>query len=345
MAIFNSRRLKSLPRILRLATLLVAAFFGMASLTHGTQVVFDLPDTVECRDATPPDFAAAHPALKVIEGKLRISARIVAGAESEIVDYLYVISSPDKMLRFQDYLPNTTLESAVCEDHIEITDTTEDTKALDADARVGYRGIGLGLTKNKGAKKTESNHYKQIVPKALVLSSGTTDREHGVFFRLRPSNGATLEGAKEFTFLATVPKTWRGDWFTISCAARAKKKSLFSTSVVPAGLEQSQIGIYLVGDTEANALTRELRQVQESHSAVLAAHLAKDADGLLDTMYAAVSTQAISVNTSLCGLFKGSKSDGGHVQTRYKLDPDRLRMLEAQKAVVDVQDRLSRLAR
>ncbi len=336
--------LNSARRVLRTVTLLVVAWLGTVAVSCGTQVVFDLPEVLECRDATPPDFASAHPALKVIEGKLRISARIVEGAESEIVDYLYVISSPDKMLRFQDYLPNTTLESAVGDDHIEVTDTTEDTKATDADARVGYRGIGIGLTKNKGAKKTESNHYKQIVPKALVLSSGTTDREHGVFFRLRPSNGATLEGAKEFTFLATVPKTWRGDWFTISCAARAKKKTLWSTSVVPAGLEQSQIGMYLVGDAEAAALARELRQVQESHDAVLAAHLSKEADGLFDTMYATVSTQAVLVNASLCGMFKGGKSDPGHHPGHSKKDSDR-RMAEAQKAVVDVQDQLSRLAR
>lgn len=322
--------LKVPVRVLAAAILWVSLACASAS---GAHVIFDLPDTIECQDKTPPEFAAAHPNLKVIEGKLRISARIVEGSESEIVDFLYVIASPDKMLRFQDYLPNTTLESTVADDQIEITNCAEDNKAIDANARVGYKALGLGVGKTKGTKKTESNHYKQLVAKQLVLSSGTTDREHGIFFRMRPSNGATLEGAKEFTFLATVPKNWKGDWCTISCAAKSRHKSLFSTSIVPAGVEQVQIGMYLMGDSDASSLARELRQVQDAHAAVLAAQLAKDGEGLLDTMYAAVSSQAI---TELCGFFKTSKSE-------HQIDPQQ-KLADARKAVVDVQERLRQMA-
>jgi hypothetical protein len=264
------------------------------------RIVFDLPLTVECRDATPPDFAAAHPTLKVIEAKFQISARIVAGSESDIVDFLYIIASPDRKLRFQDYLPNTMLESAVEHDQIEIADTTERAKGGEIGAKVGYQGVGGGLSRSKSSKQTHSNRYKQITPRALVVASGTTDHEHGIFFKLKPSRAASLEGAKEFTFLATVPKSWRGGWCTISCAARAQVKTLFGRSeIVPAGVAQSQIGLYLIGDAEATRLAEDLGEAQQQYADMLTAPLAKT--GLLDTMYDA----AVTGHTApLCGVFK-----------------------------------------
>lgn len=305
---------------------------------RAAQISFDLPDTIECRDVTPPDFAASHPTLKVIEAKLRISARVIEGDESEIVDFLYIITSPDKRLRIQDYLPNTTLESQYERDRIEVTEASEDQKGRINEARVAYKVFALGTTGTKSSKKSESNRYKQIAPKALVLSSGTTDREHGVFYRLRPSKDASLEGAKEFTFLAVVSRSWRGDWCTVSCAARANKKSFFSSSVVPAGVAQTQIGLHLVGDAEAASLAEELRRVQETHAAVLAAHMANDGAGLMDTMYSAVTPHRYLTDYSaaLCGIFGTKRSESRSEPA----DP----LEEAQQAVSAVQDRLRHLA-
>jgi hypothetical protein len=49
-------------------TFLLVAFSAAPLLADNTRIVFDLPGTIECRDVTPKDFAAAHPSLKVIEG-------------------------------------------------------------------------------------------------------------------------------------------------------------------------------------------------------------------------------------------------------------------------------------
>jgi hypothetical protein len=315
------------------ASLVFAADSVVPILSDSSRIVFDLPDTIECRDVTPTDFATAHPSLKVIEAKFRISARIVAGSESQIVDLLYVIASPDKQMRFQDYLPNTSLESSVVDDQIEITDTTEKAGGSETGAHVGYQGLGGGLSKTKSSKKTYSSRYKEIAPRALVVASGTTDHEHGIFFKLKTSRAASLEGGKEFTFLATVPRLWRGGRCTISCAARAKSKSFFSRSgVVPAGIAQSQVGLYLTGDAEANRLAEELAAVQQRHADVLAGQLVKG--GLLETMYEAAST---GKTAALCGVFKMNPahwaSDSGHKELE-----------KAQDAVLNVQERLRRLS-
>jgi hypothetical protein len=328
------------------ATMIAAlcAVIPSAAMADGPRLTFDLPDTIECRDVTPREFAVAHPALKVIEAKLRISARLNDGAEDDIIDFLYLIGSPEKRIKFQDYLPNTTLESTALDDRIEVAETNENTASTNADAKVSYKVLSLGGSISHGSKKTESNHYKQIAPKALVLASGTTDREHGIFFKLRPSKGASLEGAKEFTFLATVPRSWRGDWCMVSCAARFKAHSFLSRGAVTGSAEQAQIGMYLAGDAQAAALAEELRRVQDVHSAALAEHMTRDEDHLLDTMYAAVSTQAISsYTTALCAIFKGKKG-GSSCQSHKRPDSEQSRLEDAQQAVLIVQEQLRRLA-
>ncbi len=164
----------------------VLAILVTPAIGWGAQVGFDVPTAVECRDVTPPEFAIAHPRLKVVEAKVRISARMIEGTLSDIVEFSYVLKT-NPMMRITGYLPNTTLESSVAEDSIEITGASEHSKALGLDAHIAYKPALLGGTFNQGSKNSESSHYKQIAAKDLVLASGTIDREHGVFFRLRPS--------------------------------------------------------------------------------------------------------------------------------------------------------------
>ena len=306
-------------RIVALAALIVSIPLGMAAPAPGAEVVFDLPPAIECRDATPPEFAKAHPAMKVVEGTLRISARFAEGRESEIVDFLYVIDNPSISMRFQDYLPNTMLESAVTDDQIEITDASENIRGGGLDAGVVYKPFTLGGTLSQNSKASESSRYKRIAPKELVLAAGTTSREHGVFYRLRPSRSASLEGAREFTFLATVPATWRGDLCSIECAARAEKESVFSSSIVPAGSTRAIVPVYMAGDAEASELVSEYRSAQLEHSEVLAA---RDGDGVFDT----ISSHAAGLLTLRCE----TKSDQ--------------RLAEAEKNLADLRARIALLA-
>lgn len=310
------------PRCLRTAAaLLVLSPWAMSSIARAAQFAFDLPSAIECREVTPPDFHVAHPALKVVEGKLRISARVVEGNEAEIIDFLYVIDNAARSMRFQDYLPNTMLESAVADDQIEICDATEKAKATGLDARVAYKLFALGGTHNQSSKNSQSSRYKQIAPKELVLASGTTNREHGVFFRLRPSRAASLEGAKEFTFLATVPVTWRGDLCAIACTARTENSSLFSSGPAPGGAARALVPVHMVGDAEAADLARDFRQAQESLAAALAA---RQNDSVFDT-----------ISSHTVGLFTHQKCETHSAKE----------LAAAQGAVEEAQERISQLAR
>jgi hypothetical protein len=300
-------------------------FVGAAlcvSLVSAAEIAFDLPSSIECREVTPEGFAEAHSMLKVIEARFRISARVTEGSMADVVDFYYELTSHDNRLRFQDYLPSTMLESAVADDVIEITNSNENAKNAGAEAHVAYKIFTVGASASQATKKAECSHYKQIAAKDLVLASGTIHREHGVFFRLRPSRAASLEGAKEFTFLATVPKSWRGDLCTISCTARAKKSTFLSSSVANGGAVTAQIGLFLVGDPEAASLAEAIWLAQENVATLAAAHTPKPS--VFDT----ISSQTVS-------LFTGKKTDAERRRER----------AEAEQAVLEAQKRLAELSR
>lgn len=325
------------PRKIPFVMLLLGAFVVLVatdrSLAKDTRVAFDIPNKVECRDVTPEKCAAAHPTMKVIEAKFRISASFVEGEESSTADLVYMISSPDMRLKVLDFLPNTTLESTA-EDHIEVTDSTESTDALTGDARVAYSILTLGGSTNSTNKKTESNKYKKIAPKHLVLASGTVNRGHGVFYKLRPSQEGSLEGAKEFVMLCIVPKTWRGDWCTVVCSARAKKKSTLSSTVVIAGIEQAHVGLYLEGDVEASQLSENLTEVQLAHGGALSKQLTKEATHTLEVLHSSASIDDSN----------GFASEFIHRLARLKPGPMHGALVVSKASLVEIENRLGRLS-
>jgi len=298
------------------------------------RVRFDIPDKIECNDVTPAKCAVAHPTLKVIEAKFRISASFVEGSEADILDFDYMISSPGMRLKILDYLPNTTLESNYANDRIEVADSTESTTTTSEEAKVGYKVLSLGTSASQNAKKSEQNHYQRIAPKSVVLASGTLGRGHGVFYKLRPSKEASLEGAKEFSILVIVPKTWQGDWCTFACVARAKKKSLISTSVVMAGIECAHVGMYLCGNHDGSELSARLCELQERNDGVLARQLAKEAAKAVEAMHATTSHHFESLEAVVAPLTHWS-SQGSK---------DRQQLEHARQEIMDVEGKLEQLS-
>jgi hypothetical protein len=194
--------------------------------------------------------------------------------------------------------------------------------------------FSLGASRNQNAKRTEQNHYQRVAAKSLVLASGTINRGHGVFYKLRPSKGATLEGAKEFTFLAIVPKSWRGDWCTFVCVARYNKKSLVSSSVALAGIDNAHVGLYLTGDNDSSDLAAKLCQLQTANDGALARQFAKEATKAVEAMHASTGS-----NQPL------NQIDEFFQHLRFKSEARNERQLElARREIQDVEQQLSKLA-
>ena len=242
-------------------------------------------DRVSRRDAG--KMRRPHPHLKAIEGKFRLSARIARGSEAEVVDFLYMLISPSLRLKIHDYLPNTTLEKRLSGDNIEVAETTENTLATTKTPTSATRSSTLALAL-KPIRQPSRITTSRSCPKALVLASGTTNREHGVFFKLRPSNGASLEGAKEFTFLAIVPKASRGDWCTLtSPPARRRNLSFLRPSCWPASTSAHRPVPF--GRSRGQRMAEQLCQVQEQNSELLTRELTSEAGRLLQSMHDATA--------------------------------------------------------
>ena len=303
-------------------------------LAADTKVTFDIPSKVECRDVTPEKCAAAHPTMKVIEAKFRISSSFIEGSEDSAVDLVYMISSPDMRLKVLDFLPNTTLESTTAEDLIDVVDNTENSDATTGEARVGYSVLSLKGSKNQFSRKTESNRYQRIAPKNLVLAAGTVNRGNGVIYKLRPSQGSSLEGAKEFVLLCIVPKTWRGDWCSVICSSRSNKKTAISSTVAISGIEHAHVGLYLTGDHEAGELADAMTAVQYAHGGLLSKYLSRQALHSVDDLHMAQTIQ----------LTKGSGSEWYSKVLKIAPSSKQTSLDEAKMSLLSLESRLSQLA-
>jgi hypothetical protein len=263
------------------SAILILATTASARSSDGAEVVFDFPSAIEFRDVTTSEFEQMHPEAMLLQGKLSISARFAAGNPTEIVDFVYVIKT-DAGMRVVDYSPQTTMESAVTSDQIEVTAANENSTLTGLEAGGVVAPLKLTAGHNQASKKSESTHFKQVAAKDIILAAGTIDREHGVFFRIRPSRTTSLEGGKEFVLTVAVPRSWRGSVCAIECSARGAKQTTFSTSVVSAGAAVVQVGVYLATDRDAASLAEELC-VRQGHLAELLAVQASKKD-LLHTI-------------------------------------------------------------
>jgi hypothetical protein len=90
------------------------------------------------------------------------------------------------------------------------------------------------------------------------LASGTTDAEHGVFFKWRRSSQAALEGSREVTVRFLVPRGWRGDWVELGCESWTIHRNYLGEKLEPCGAAQAVVGLYLSGDAEAEQAANSL---------------------------------------------------------------------------------------
>lgn len=250
-------------------------FLALATLTspdalcgETPRVAFDVSYSVPCRDVTSEEFAKANPGSKIVEARFQVSSLFRRGGEKDIKQLMYVIWSPERRLRVADFEPKTQVESEVT-DTIQITKKGENASTLDGSISVHLSPLaGVDLSPSVGASKLKKElleqKYSKLPPKQLLVASGTTGRECGVFFKLKPSSQASLEGRKEFVCLFVVPEDWRGDYAYVECTATPRSRSPWSTSD-DYGSTKTLVGLYLEGDLEARSAVERLAHAYEAY--------------------------------------------------------------------------------
>jgi len=257
----------------RAGTMAVAGLFCVAVVgaasAEPVQVQFDCYPVIACRDVTPEGFSDLRPGEKVIEARIRVSARIVAGSAEDLREMLFEIRSAEQRSRIDDFEPRTQMDSDLLEP-IQITRTEESRRSL---------GVGLGgsiavpapgvtadivPTANLGASRREAvtSSFKKRPPQRPIVISGTTHQEHGVFFKLRPSSQTSLEGVHELKCRLRVPVAWRGDWLLLTCRAEGRWTRYFVKADGVCGQSRFVLGLHAAGDEHAMQAAENLARVQ-----------------------------------------------------------------------------------
>ena len=218
------------------------------------KVHFDVSYSVECEDVTPEEFAGKNSQSKLIKARFQVSSLIQRGKERDVGELMYVVWSPEKRLRVADFEPKTQMGSDLT-DAIQVVESGENASSLDGGVNVQFEPwAGVHVSPSAGAskmsKKKSEQKYSKLPPKQLLVASGTTRREYGVFFKMKPSTQESLQGQKEFVCLFVVPKSWRGDYVYVDCVAKPRDRSPWS-SRDGCGSRRVLVGLYLQGDVEA----------------------------------------------------------------------------------------------
>jgi hypothetical protein len=270
-------------RFWRLWSGMALVMFSIAWPARAAQpkVSFDLGYVVECRDVTPQAFAMLHPDEKILEANLRISVRVEQGDEKDVEQLQFEITSPGERLRIIDFLPRTQMEADAA-DNIEVVKTSETIRSLGASigttlsfAAGGPNAHGGVVTSALPAGNANTSHRnelkettKKVPPGRPVVTSGTLENEHGVFFKLKRSVTGSFEGIKLLSFRFVAPGGWRGDWLVMSCQATGTVKRYFFKASELIGATKAFLALYSAGDGAAQRAALELAEAQEQYFAV-----------------------------------------------------------------------------
>lgn len=264
---------------MRLIALALVALLPVSLQAASPPVVrFSTGRAVACRDVTSPEFAAAHPAEKLIEAQFRVSVLLWDGSEEDIDELLVLIASPERRLQVVDFWPKTESVTDIT-GPIERSETNDSNRAAEAGVKANLNGglagvtgqITPSLSASRNKHTTVKEMYRKLPPKQLLLASGPLNADSSVFFKLKPSTQFSLEGAKLFSCVFAVPAHWRGDWATLTCLAKGRNDRQLVTRVEECGRATFVLGLYLEGDAEAQLAAEQLDQAlarAESSTAV-----------------------------------------------------------------------------
>ncbi len=227
-------------------------------------VQFDANSMVGCRDITPPEFASANPDERLVEAKFQISSLIGDRSDDQLIEYLYRIESTEQSLRVVDYLPKTTLATSVA-GNLDVETKLEKSSSIGITAGGDYNHLLRGdATAANSSKRNSSVHYELLPRLDLLAASGTTARGTGVYFKLKPSDRMSLEGARDFLLVLRVPGTWRGDYVRVTCQAKRPNAGLVRSlsGEVTCGSANFVVAPYDQEDKSAKLAALELVQAE-----------------------------------------------------------------------------------
>ena len=198
------------------------------ALATSSEVRFDAPFLVSCRDVTTAEFAASSPHQRLVEARFDITALPADDESPQGLQYLYRFVSPTGSVQIVDYEPRTS-QATQWAGNVSIEQHKETGKSLGVSLSGGHQPLAQGTAgTDRTEKSTAQIRYELKPPMEVILVAGTVQRGTGVYFKLLPSAESAWEGSREFVIVMRVSRDWRGDIMYLRA-----KLSKTSTDVSP----------------------------------------------------------------------------------------------------------------
>jgi hypothetical protein len=224
-------------------------------------------ETVACQPVEVETEGGLSPSgEKLITAKFEVSSLIRLGREDDLLQFLYVIESPQRTAQVVDYAPRTQLATSVA-GKVDVQRQIEQSNSLGLNATAQVSPMLSGSTSGStGSKTSASTHYEVLPPLKLLAASGTVARGNAVYFKLKPSTQTSLDGARLFTVVFRVSRDWRADYVRLRCVAygRTTGRSFTGSGEPICGSGEFLVGIYRQADPQAQAAAQQLAHAERT---------------------------------------------------------------------------------
>ena len=222
------------------------------------RVALDAPATVVARDVSPPELAESWPDYRLVEFELPVSVRVVSGDSARVSEVVIEVTGPDRSM-IHDFAPATTLDSGGAEP-VAVTQTTERSRAVDATlgGQLPIPGLDAvarvtpSVSTGKTSRDVRTETTTRLPVQQPVIVSGTQHGGRGVFYQLRPSPQATIEGQHDLRIQLLVPNCAESVTADVALAANGSRRVLWIDQPQVWGAQQATVGIRIVERVAGN---------------------------------------------------------------------------------------------
>lgn len=182
-------------------------------------IAFDAPAIVIAEPINP--AVVQQPTMGGDLVRLRIPVSTYQSPEfrGSIQEYVVEIDSPHQTLRVLDFWPKNEVYSEVA-GTVSVQRNQQTDRNLNFNVSAAYEPIGRGTAAGDfHDSSSQQENFERNPPMQILTSSGTIRRGYGVFFKFRPGPLPVLEGVRELSILAEVPRGWRADMLHIHMRA------------------------------------------------------------------------------------------------------------------------------
>jgi len=216
------------------------------------------------------------PESRLVQVRLEVSTIVSPEFQGTLEETLFKLVTRKPSVQVADYWPRTEMYSSVTTP-VSIAEDYDQFRQASIQAAGGHPGVGAaqGQAYYRDQRR-RAVQYQQQPPMQLLTAAGTIDRRAGVYFKLRSTPQAVLEGTRTFVLTLEVPAAWRGDVLEFHAVAYGRKNIDSKQSHQQLGEERFLIAIYRDGDRQAAdfAMTfvqqqSRLREMAERYAATI----------------------------------------------------------------------------